>query len=66
MAQVLAMGTKSIPGFAGELSTAWDTSASAASTTSTPATPTAGGEALALEVHMGEAPRVREREDDDR
>lgn len=53
------MGTKSIPGFSGELSTAWDTSAGGQSTL----VPTASN--ADLEVHMGEAPMRGERDDEE-
>jgi hypothetical protein len=55
--KVLALGTKSIPGFNGDLNIAWDPSAAppAASTT---------GDEVHMDVHMGEEPRRGERDDD--
>jgi hypothetical protein len=59
--QVLAMGTKSIPGFTGDLGISWDTSAAQASS-SGPDTSSSGE--VHMDVHMGEESTRGERDDD--
>lgn len=61
MRQVLAMGTKQIPNFSGELSTMWDAPDTAGASGGGQ-----GGGQGELDVHMGEdGPRRGDREDDD-